>query len=138
MLFRSFQSALFDAGISTNPDIFAEVEPTDVENIEKILNKFQPDAIMCSNDGYAHKLVDTLELIGKSVPRDIMVAGFDNTSSYSKNKLQLTSIKQPLDDICEEAIYQMFRRLEHPDRNKTIIRLPGKLVIRQSTTKWEI
>lgn len=55
-----------------------------------------PDAFICANDSMALTVVSSLEERGYKVPDDVMVAGFDNTSSAENAVPSLTSVNRPL------------------------------------------
>jgi LacI family transcriptional regulator len=54
-----------------------------------------PDAIFCFQDTLAVGCIRALRQAGKQIPRDIAVAGFDNTELAEYSDPQLTSVDQP-------------------------------------------
>ncbi len=55
-----------------------------------------PDAIICANDAMALSAVIELEKIGKTVPDDVMVTGFDSIYAAQNYSPEISSIKRPL------------------------------------------
>lgn len=55
------------------------------------------DGVFASSDNYATAIKNEFEKIGKRVPEDIKVIGFDGIPSIVKNNVVLSTIKQPVD-----------------------------------------
>lgn len=126
------REALFEAGIPIDPARFHEGNPKDIQFVQSILDA-GAQGIICSNDGTAITLLETLTTLGVSVPRDLIVSGFDNISYLSHIKTPLTSIAQPTEMISSEAVRMMLDRIKHPTRPPRTMKIPGILVERRST-----
>lgn len=127
-----YREALYDADIPIRKERIHVGDPSDKRFVTSMLS-FEPQAIICSNDGTAIMLLETLRGMGVRVPRDILVAGFDNLKYLSQIKVPLTSIAQPTDRISAEAVRLMFERKERPYLQGRSIHLSGRLVSRKST-----
>lgn len=127
-----YREALYDADIPVRRERVHEGDPADVQFVSSIM-AFEPHAILCSNDGTAIVLQETLRSMGVQVPRDVAVAGFDNLSYLSQIRVPLSSISQPTERISREAVRLMLDRREHPNQPGKTIRLRGHLVVRGST-----
>lgn len=127
-----FREAMFDAHLPVTYDQVHVGEPSDVQFVSSILES-QAEGILCSNDGTAITLLATLDRLGLSVPKDIIVAGFDNLSYLSQIRTPLTSIAQPTEMISLEAVRLMFDRMENLSRPYKTVRFPGLLIARRST-----
>ena len=55
--------------------------------------KHRPDAIVCSNDIAADTLLKTLKKLKVSVPKDVMVVGFDDGKLAAATTPLLTTIR---------------------------------------------
>jgi len=55
-----------------------------------------PDAIICANDAMALSAIIELEKIGKNVPEDVMVTGFDSIYAAQNYSPEITSVTRPL------------------------------------------
>jgi DNA-binding LacI/PurR family transcriptional regulator len=108
-------------------------EPDETAAIRKFLAKEKPDAIVCGNDKTAAHLRQTLAHIGKRVPEDVMLAGFDDVQIASVMTPQLTTIRQPCDGIAEAAFAALLERMRNPSLHPREILLPAPLIIREST-----
>ncbi len=62
------------------------------------------DGFFCSDDGLAASLIQKLTNAGKRIPEDVQVVGFN--SSYLATRLNppLTSIRQPIPQMCQAAV----------------------------------
>ena len=74
---------------------------------------------------------------GLRVPEDISITGFDNIIYSDYTRPSLTTIDQPKRFLGAEAAKMMFTQLSEGTnllpRETRVKRLPGRLVIRQST-----
>jgi LacI family transcriptional regulator len=71
------------------------------------------------------------EELGKSVPQDVSVIGFDDVPSAQDVTPALTTVRLPLEEMGERAMRLL---LEPADRGPRTIRVKADLVVRQSTT----
>ena len=110
-------------------------DPEDVPTVRAYLKKHKPDAIVCGNDTAAAYLKNTLDAIGRRVPDDILLAGFDDVQFAKVMTPQLTTIHQPCDDIAAMAFKALQERIADPSLPPREILLPAPLVVRKSTLK---
>lgn len=99
----------------------------------KFRGAFRPDAIVCGNDMVALNLVKTLMKIGKRVPEDVAVVGFDDVDSARMATPSLTTIRQPAARIAEQAFFALRTRINDPLSGRREILLDAPLVVRGST-----
>ena len=130
--FAGCREAISRAGLSQTQPLAWFGEPTDPDFIRDMLSPSMPDAILCSNDQTAAKLIRTLSNIGVSLPRDVHVVGFDDVRYATLLTTPLTTIHQPYRAIGQAAVRTMLKRIHHPDRVPQQILLPFTLVIRES------
>lgn len=120
---KGFVDALEENGIAIKDPFFVQgntekhagyTEEAGFEAIQKLetLGEF-PRAIFCSNDTQAVGAIHALSKLGKKVPDDIAIMGYDNIklSKY----LDLTTIDQKMYDVGVRAIRRMQLLLERPD-----------------------
>lgn len=89
-------------------------DPANLELI-KSLRDAQATAVFATNDVRAVGLVNACEQMGISVPRQISIAGFDNTELRSSRGLRPTSIGCVKQDISVEAV-DLIEQLLDPSR----------------------
>ena len=91
---------------------------------------FQPIA-----SAIAAVLKRTLESLGRNVPNDILLAGFDDVKVASLTSPSLTTIHQPCERIAEVAFSRLLGRIARPDDEVLTIYVEAPLIVRDSTTQ---
>lgn len=92
-----------------------------------------PTAVFCANDLSALGAVDAVRANNLQVGRDVWVVGFDDISMASWNSYDLTTVRQPIQQMCAKAVQLLLARIENPARTTQTVMLPGQLVVRGST-----
>ncbi len=95
----------------------------------------KPDGFFCYNDSAAISLIRSLADLGLSVPKDCAVVGFDGLDILSRYVPTITSVEQPVDEMCKmsfEFLQTRIRDYTVPQQTATIA---PNLVIRESTTR---
>lgn len=111
--------------------VFAE--PDDVPAIRRMLRRCRPDAVACYNDRQAALLLQTLSALGRKVPEDVQVAGFDDVQYAKLTIPQLTTMHQPCEEIAAAAFRMLMDRIRNPNLPVRMEMLDSKLVARGST-----
>jgi len=110
--------------------------PNDLKAIRAALNgRPKPQAFICRGDTTAAVLLQSLKKIGKRVPDDLMVVGFDDVASAAQMDPPLTTIRQPSEAIAAAAFRALVGRIAVPSVPPCEIYLPAPLVIRASTRR---
>jgi DNA-binding LacI/PurR family transcriptional regulator len=92
-------------------------------------NNPAPDAIICSNDTMAIGVIDEArENHGIHIPNDISVVGFDGITSSAWKSYQITTIKQPLEQLVKAAVEILLERIKNPDSPPEARVLTGSLI----------
>ena len=108
--------------------------PNDATSLGALLrSRKRPDAIVCGNDETACCLIETLNAIGRRIPDDIAVVGFDDERCARASMPPLTTIRQPAQLIAKTALKTLFARIRYPNNDPREILLDAPLVIRGST-----
>lgn len=92
-----------------------------------------PDAIFCVNDVIALGAIDGARGIGARVPEDLWVIGYDDIELASWPAYDLTTVRQPMATMIEEAIAQLRLRIAGSDAPLQRRCFENALVIRGST-----
>jgi LacI family transcriptional regulator len=74
--------------------------------------KDRPTAIFASNDDMAAAVVSLAHRRGLDVPRDLSVAGFDDTAIATTLWPELTTIRQPIADMAARAVDLLMQELK--------------------------
>ena len=91
------------------------------------------DAVICQNDVMAACVQKTLAQLGLSVPRDVLLAGFDDASLALSMRPRLTTIRQPCKEMASAAFQRLAERMRNPSMPATSILFQGELMARGST-----
>lgn len=94
-----------------------------------------PRAVVCGNDLIALGVVATLTDRGVSVPRDVVVTGFDDVGFAQLSTPTLTTVRQPLDELVAKATELLEARIAGEQRPAREEVLPPTLVVRDSTRR---
>ncbi|QUH03370.1 LacI family DNA-binding transcriptional regulator [Saccharopolyspora erythraea] len=97
-----------------------------------------PTAVFCANDLTALGAVDGAVSLGRRVPQDVWVVGYDDIAMTAWDSYDLTTVRQPIADMARAAVGLLLERVEDrslPPRRQTF---PSELTIRGSTarTAW--
>lgn len=111
-----------------------DFKPDDQDALSRLYrSRFRPDAIVCGNDETAIILMRTLQKIGKRIPDDVAVVGFDDVACAASSIPSLTTVSQPSKLIAKSALRMLLARIASPSIEVKDSYLPAPLVIREST-----
>jgi LacI family transcriptional regulator len=100
---------------------------------ENLLGLSQPPtAIFVASDSMALEVMAAASEKGKNVPADLSIIGFDDNPSGLYGQVALTTVKQPLIKMAEEAVKRLNLLISGTDKTIKKIILPAELVIRES------
>ena len=103
--------------------------------LESILDDYpETDGIICFNDELAADVLLILSRLGKHVPCDIAVIGFDDVrlAQWVTPRLTTMRLKKSVSELGELAAHMLLERIEGKNNGSPII-LDHELVIREST-----
>lgn len=118
---RGFSERLIEAGIARS-DI-AEIEGASTYDgaFNAVLREYRqeprrlPDAIFGINDIMAMGAMDALRYrMGVRIPQGVMVGGFDDIPESRRHPYHLTTVRQPIEPMVEEALAIL--HLDEPER----------------------
>ena len=92
----------------------------------------RPRAIVCGNDEMAIGALSALRAAELRVPADIAVTGFDDIGVAQHVRPALTTVRQPMRALGEEAVRILLDRINNRAAPRNSIVLPTELVIRRS------
>lgn len=90
------------------------------------------DAVFAANDLMAAGALRVLKASGRKVPDDVALVGFDDSHVARHTDPQLTSVRQPIEDLGRNMARLILRRLRDSTPIPDPIVLPTELVIRES------
>ena len=128
--------AAFAVGKRGGADFAVVAEPDDAALLAPLFRKkSRPDAVICESDYVAAVLRNTLDKLGLSVPKDVMLAGFDDVRCAVTMFPPLTTVHQPCEDIALVAYRALRERMRDPSLPPRRILVPAPLVVRESTRR---
>ena len=105
-----FASILPDAPIINVSSDFSPVRKE--MEIKNILTQQKPDAIFASDDLTAILIINIAKELGISVPDQLKVIGYDGTYFIENYYPQLTTVKQPLEEIAFLCVELLLQKIE--------------------------
>lgn len=105
---------------------------------EKILNKHPGvTAIFAANDTMAIGVLEYCRSIGKSIPEDVAIAGFDGSSYSNYTTPKLTTCKLPMEEIGRLAAENAVDMIESGKTREIQMTLPVQIIEKESTLGWK-
>ncbi len=106
------------------------------EGIRKILEQVPKlDAVICVNDTTAIGALNELYTIGRKVPEEIGVVGFDDINSAAVTHPSLTTLHVPKIEMGVEAMKLLVDRIENPKKLFHTRLVPVEIVVRESSLR---
>ena len=91
-----------------------------------------PRAIVCANDQTALGVMYALAHHGVDVPGDVAVTGFDDIPMARHLRPQLTTVRQPIQEIGATAFDVLHSMISHGAPAERDVVLPTRLILRES------
>lgn len=92
-----------------------------------------PDGLFCLNDDVAIGAMRSLRQAGLRVPGNVRLVGCDGIPDSADIVPALSTIQQPLDEMCQRAWDFLKERIAQPDRAPRFNKLEARLLIRDSS-----
>ena len=91
-----------------------------------------PDAVFVANDHMAFAVMDVLRMeLGLKIPEDVSVIGYDDVKISSWPSYDLTTVRQPINNMVDRTISLLISQLEANNPAKQI-EIDSELIIRSS------
>jgi LacI family transcriptional regulator len=103
--------------------------------IKELQAPLRPTAVMFTQDAPALRFIKFLQTHGIRVPQDISVTGFDGNSQREENLEFLTTLEVNCAEMGRAAVKALFEPAIPNRSEEKIIRIPGKLVVNNSSVK---
>ena len=88
-----------------------------------------PTAVVCSNDTMAIGVIDEArENYGLRVPEDLSVVGFDGVNAVFWHSYQLTTVKQPIEQMTKAAVDILLEQIALPENPAQLRVWSGTLI----------
>jgi DNA-binding LacI/PurR family transcriptional regulator len=90
------------------------------------------DAVFAASDLMAAGALHALRRLGRRIPRDVAVIGFDDLPSAQQTDPRLTTVRQPVDAMGTRMVSEILAQIADPDREPTHAVLGTQLILRGS------
>ena len=130
-----FRSAMKDAGLGKQAQIIPAPQTSrEVQNVVRHLlqSRSRPEAIFCWTDFIALEVLSVARELGLSVPGDLAVVGYDNTSWCDLAQNALTSVDQSGQVLGLQAARLLIERINGRTTPEHFVVTP-RLVVRASS-----
>jgi DNA-binding LacI/PurR family transcriptional regulator len=93
-----------------------------------------PTAVFVASDSMALEVMAVAKELGRKLPDELSIVGFDDNPSGLYGPVSLTTVRQPLIKMAEESVKELNLVISRKDKNAKVkkILLPTELVIRES------
>jgi len=136
-----YQHALEEAGLKYNPQLVIEgdwsASSGQAAFIQFAGSGVRPTAVFAQNDRMALGVLRAARDLGLDIPKQLAVIGVDDMPLSSYFDPPLTTVKQDMVRIGREAARLMIQTIEDAHFKPQHIRLPGQLIVRNSTISKE-
>ena len=93
------------------------------------------NGILYGSDTQAYGGMEALKEMGKRIPEEVAVAGFDDMPFSSITEPPLTSIRQPMREMGKLGAQMLLNAIKKKDFSHQAVKLKTELILRQSTNK---
>lgn len=136
---KGIRKAAEEMGIVLDEDLIKKGKSTvkgGIKLSQEIFNSGKDvDLILCQNDQIALGALKTAESLGKKVPEDVSISGFNDYWVSQWLNPTLTTVKQPMYDLGAIAARMLIKKIENskdPEANQTK-KVPFEIIYREST-----
>lgn len=133
--FLGYKKALQDNGIRYDKKLILEIGREESKNkiIKFLTENKEIDAIFAANDTLAVISMSGIAELGKKIPEDISIIGFDNQEMSMYTSPKLSTVSQPFYEIGERAAKILIEKLNANEENEKNIIYDCSIIIRETT-----
>lgn len=135
---RGYEQALQDQNLAINRKLIRITSSSNVDKVAQIagelLDEEAPTAIFACNDILAIGVILAARARNLRIPDDLSIVGFDNTFLSRSSDPPLTTVQQPIQDLCFQAFDMLVEEIKGESKYKQRVVLLPELVVRRSTS----
>ena len=130
----AFRFAMLMAGVPVDERYCFRCNRLDSPEVEALANLEQlPDVFLCANDFVAGDLMRALYSIGKNVPEDVRILGFDDAPESRISHPALSTVHIHTQVMAFSAVQLLVSRMKEPSLDYRIVHTQTDLILREST-----
>ncbi len=133
---EGYKKAYRDSGLNIREEMIVESFPDYVNGynaVQTLISNEVPDAIITVNDLVAMGALKCLKDQKIKVPERVSVAGYDDLLFSSIIETPLTTVRQPIKQICDTSLELLLNRINGQTDEPKRVYLQPELLIRKST-----
>ena len=131
-----YNDALTAAGLPYEDELVVHGPPTVPGGADAARQLLQQspdvDALFCYNDLVAVGAIQTCKALGRRVPDDVAIIGFDDIYLASLVTPSLSTCHVPLDEMGHQAMMLLLRQIEGKTLDSPVITMSPQLILRES------
>jgi LacI family transcriptional regulator len=135
--FAGFGRALTDAGLSMAREALVRGNGHHDGGAAAVRELLQRGvtftALFAFNDAMAVGAIGELQRVGRRVPDDVSVVGFDDIPQAAATYPAVTTVAQPIAEMGQLGVRLLLERIAQPEAPPRRVVLPTRLVVREST-----
>lgn len=138
---NGYRVALEEAGIPYDPALVLE-SPLRVDDAHQAMRAWLAarhapfSAVFCANDAGAIGAMRALQEVGKQVPTDVSVVGYDDVPAASLLTPALTTFHIDCEEMGQLAVQRMIYRALKPEAAPIRVEIASQLIVRQSVAAY--
>jgi LacI family transcriptional regulator len=136
--YLGYYKSLIENQVPLRTDYVIEDRDEQGRFIELQLPTDLPTAFVCNCDRVAYSLVNELRKIGRKIPTDCSVVGFDNSIFSTITDPQITTVDNNIDKMVSTAVKVIVKKIANPQRTYDRILIPGTIIERSSVKTLKI
>ena len=133
----AYRESLQTAGLPVDPNLIVECGPTLEDSYHATRQLLElpsrPTALLAINDFLAIGALRAIRDLNLNVPQDVSLVGYDDIPLAKYLVPRLSTASKDGEKMGREAVRLLLARLQDPDRPRQRIRLPARLILREST-----
>ncbi|MFS4483667.1 LacI family DNA-binding transcriptional regulator [Hyunsoonleella sp. 2307UL5-6] len=133
---EGYKAALVKHGLGYNPDYFFSTKLSEEDGVamaKKIVKFSTVDGIVSANDTAAISAMRYLKSVGKHIPKDIAVVGFNNDPISAVIEPSLTTINQADFNMGKKATMILIEQIKNNRTTRLSVVLESELIVRDSS-----
>jgi len=116
-------------------------ENMDTNKVSEIVKRYITDfglnseVFLANDDMTACEAISSFREMGYSIPKDVAIAGFDNSLLAKAVTPKLTSLAQPIQEIGKKAVEVLLEQIHNHSEPK-MYEMETRVIARESTMNW--
>lgn len=137
---RGFKQALQENEMNLRDEMVviggSSSEDAELSAAKLLADPEPPTAIFACNDILSMGAILAARGRDIRIPDDLSIVGFDNTLLSMNSDPPLTTVEQPVQDMCSQAVDLLIEEIEGKSKTKQRIIMMPRLIIRNSTSEY--